>query len=404
MLFSHLPAWNSGKLIAFSGIDGSTDYSNGLTLRSSFAFYGIEIKLPGEGRIMFDVRTGENDFLAGDCYSLGGGDLKGVFLDAHHFLISGNCLVEVDDETISCSEKDGRYLIAVKSFLNEALIDSDIDVEIEKRLSWLNSFEAPLDRDPGVWALALSQMKTQVYSPHGQIKHFWTTPDRWPHRKMWLWDSVFHAMGFRHLAPELAKDALDSVLDFQREDGFIPLCAPDFSIEFTQPPVLALGYKKVNEIVKDKQWIEKAYPKLKAYIEWDLKNRDSDGAGLVEWAIEGNKNCRSGESGMDNSSRFDSATHLDAVDFNSMLALECETMAEFAEQIGNGEEAFWREKHLSLCSLINERLWNEEEGFYFDYDVDNDKMSSVMANSGFLPLICGAATKTQAEKLFRVLP
>jgi neutral trehalase len=266
-------------------------------------------------------------------------------------------------------------------------------------LAWIDGAYIPDKGDSMALALALSQMKTQVYSPYGLIKQFWTTPDRWPHRRMWLWDSAFHAIGYRHLSLDLAKDSLDSVLDSQREDGFIPLCAPDYKNELTQPPVLALGYKLVNEMADDKSWIAKAYPKLKAYIEWDLNNRDSDGAGLVEWAIEGNVNCRSGESGMDNSPRFDSATQLDATDFNAMLALECEIMAEFAALLGNGEEDFWREKHSSLCALINERLWNESEGFYFDYDVDKNEISTVMASSGFLPLICGAASREQAQKL-----
>ena len=52
--------------------------------------------------------------------------------------------------------------------------------------------------------------------------------------------------------------------------------------------------------------MRKSYPVLKAYIEWDLRNRDSDNSGLVEWYIEENENCRSGESSMDNSARYGS--------------------------------------------------------------------------------------------------
>ena len=64
-------------------------------------------------------------------------------------------------------------------------------------------------------------MKSQVYSPEGRIKHRWTTPDRWPHRGMWLWDSAFHAIGFRHVDVEVARDAISAVFDAQREGGFV---------------------------------------------------------------------------------------------------------------------------------------------------------------------------------------
>jgi hypothetical protein len=248
-------------------------------------------------------------------------------------------------------------------------------------------------------------MKSQVYAPEGMIRHRWTTPDRWPHRAMWLWDSVFHAIGWRHLDVASAREMISAVLDVQRRDGFVAhMMTPSQISEITQPPVLGLGVKLVNELAPDKAWIEELYPKLCAYVEWDFAHRDSDGAGLVEWYIEGDVNCRSGESGMDNSPRFDAATQQDAVDFNSFLALECEALAHLARLMGRVDEANrWTARHERLCRLINQRLWSEEEKFYLDFDVERGAPSSVLASSGFLPLICGAATKEQASHLARHL-
>ena len=172
----------------------------------------------------------------------------------------------------------------------------------------------------------------------------------------------------------------------------------------TQPPVLALGVHLVNAVDPRPEWIAAVYPKLCAYIEWDLAHRDSDGQGLVEWAIEADPNCRSGESGMDNSSRFDTANQLDAVDFNSFLALECWILADFARQLGReAEAAHWEGRHHHLCRLINERLWSQEAEFYLDYDILRGKPSPVLASTGFLPLICGAASPLQAQLLARQL-
>jgi glycogen debranching enzyme len=244
-------------------------------------------------------------------------------------------------------------------------------------------------------------MKSQVYTPEGQIKHRWTTPDRWPHRGMWLWDSVFHAIGWRHIDLDLARELLLAVFDIQADDGFIAhAVTPEAISRITQPPVLALGARLVDELSPDPSWIAALYPHLKAYIEWDLANRDSDGSGLLEWFIEADENSRSGESGMDNSPRFDRATQLDAVDFNAFLALECEIMAGFAGRLGRMDEAgLWAQRYRSLCRLINERLWSQEAGFYVDFDVDRGQPSPVLSSAGFLPLICGAPSPEQAFRL-----
>lgn len=390
--------WFGGRLMAFSGVDGKTDFENGLVLRSSFKFQGFEIKFTfDEYAELFIDGDCCDPVLFGDWFKCG--SASGAFIDAHHFIIKGKCRLGDDRGRLKCISKDGKTLIGAAKFFNGKLIESNVETVIETRQKWGAQILAGKETKAKFLPNALSQMKTQIYSPEGMIKHYWTTPDRWPHKRMWLWDSVFHAIGLRHIDIKLAKDALDAVLDVQREDGFVPLCAPGFDRELTQPPVLALGYKMVNEIEKDQLWISTAYPKLKKYLEWDFANRDSDGYGLLEWAIEANENCRSGESGADNSPRFDSAAQLDAVDFNSMIALECGIMAEFAEMLNNGDATFWKEKHKVLCDKINERLWNDKEAFYFDYDVDKNAMSDVMSCFGFLPLICGACSREQAEKL-----
>ena len=400
--------WKGGQLLAFSGLEGPTDYASGLTLRTSFAGPGLEVRLPAFGRIEFpcSVAADRNE-VAADWFRLGS-TIQGALVDAHHLLIEGPCTEIALDPSLVCSCEGDRALIGVASRFNMDLITTDLQALVEKRKAWLQGVKLP----PGLpaarhrtLAKALSVMKTQVYSPEGRIRHRWTTPDRWPHRKMWLWDSVFHAIGWRHVNPELARSAIDAVLDMQAPDGFIAhMMDPNGTSRFTQPPVLALGVKAVQQVQSLPGWLETVYPKLEAYLEWDLAHRDRDGGGLVEWEIEGDPFCRSGESGMDNSPRFDTATQMDAVDFNSFLALECEIMAEFALQLGRpADTAKWQRRYDTLCQLIVSRLWSEAQGFFVDYDHDRKTPSSVLASSGFLPLICGAATMAQAEQLARLL-
>ncbi|MCH8528492.1 MAG: flagellar biosynthesis protein FlgM, partial [Kiritimatiellae bacterium] len=332
--------WTGGQLLAFSGLDGPTDYRRGLTARTAFGPPGLDIVLPGRARLLFSADPARGVWISGDAFRLGEGPdaVTGAFLDAHHLLISGPCTVEHPDTALTCLQENGRTLIGTaEGFLPER-IATDIDRAFADRRRWLRQQSLPPQTDPAATRTllkGLSLMKSQVYSPEGKIRHRWTTPDRWPHRAMWLWDSVFHAVGWRHLDPAMARDALSAVLDTQAADGFIAhRMDPKRLSAITQPPVLALGAKAVHDLHPAPDWIASVYPKLAAYLEWDFAHRDRDGAGLLEWEIEGNPHCRSGESGMDNSPRFDAATCMDAVDFNALLARECEIMAEFARELG----------------------------------------------------------------------
>ncbi len=401
-----LNVWGGGQLLAFSGCDGKTNYQNGLVLRTSFSACGFDIKLPGAGKITFPipVPAPAEILLGGDFFRFGSDAVKGAFLDAHHLLLEGDCRVELEDDKLASLRNGNKTLVGTKTFFTPSLITQDLDPILKARAAWIAGmplpFNLPEARRKTLYK-ALSQMKTQVYSPEGVIPHYWTTPDRWPHRQMWLWDSVFHAIGLRHLDIGLARQAILALFDTQKPDGMIAhMMNPSSASNLTQPPVIALGVQLLHETAPSPELIAELYPKLKKYLEWDLANRDTDGAGLCEWMVEGDVNCRCGESGLDNSSRFDCATRLDATDFNAYLAQECEIMAGFAKISGNDSDvALWQGRHEKLCRLINERLWSEEQGFYFDYNLRDRALSGIYAVSGFLPLICGAPSKAQAAKL-----
>lgn len=398
--------WHGGHLFAFSGIDGPTDYANGLVARTTFGQPGLDIWLPARCGIRFRCEPSASFTLTGDSLSVcaPGASIRGAFLDAHHLLLEGPCDVQASPPGLALISHRGRLLVATAGKVVPSAINADLDQAMADRQRWLLGCSMPAglpSQTQRALVMAWSLMKTQVCTPEGQIRHRWTTPDRWPHRAMWLWDSVFHAIGWRQLDPMLARDAIDAVLDIQRADGFVAHRAdPTGCSPITQPPVLALGVRLVYDMLPDRDWLAVCFPRLAAAVEWDLANRDSDGAGLAEWFIEGDPFCRSGESGMDNSPRFDRATRLDAVDFNAFLALECELLAGFATELGRAAEArHWAARHARLCELIRERLWSTEHGFFVDYDVDAGGPSPVLASSGFLPLICGAATPAQAAQL-----
>ena len=400
--------WGGGQLLAFSGIDGQTDFQHGLCLRTAFEGYVFEFKsdpeqMP-EARLRYTGPAPGCVELSGDFFRFRAGTLvaSGVLADAWTLIADGPFDFQPGPGYES-RRIGSRLLIAVKGRLKDSLLDADPEELIRARSEFLRNAPLPegISEDSRRTALkAWSQLKTQIYAPEGQIRSRWSTPDRWPHRRMWLWDSVFHALGMRHYDPRAAREMISAMFDLQQPDGLIPHSGDPLAFHnCTQPPVLSLAMKMIDETEPAGEWIAELAPKLERYLEWIMANRDSDGDGLVEWQITADKNCRSGESGMDNSPRFDGAIQLDAPDFNAFLAYECESLAQFLPQ----RRDYWMGHHDRLCRLMRERLWSEKCGMFVDFDVKTHRRTDVMSSAGFLPLYCGAATPEQAGRMAALL-
>ena len=206
---------------------------------------------------------------------------------------------------------------------------------------------------------------------------------------MWLWDSVFHTFGINHIDPELSWSFLKAVLDRQRDDGMIPhmMCADGTASRITQPPVLAWGIWENYRILQNPTHLIYALPKLERYLTWNLTHRDSNNNNLLEWHIEVSPLSRSGESGMDNSQRFDDAIRLDAVDFSTFQALDMTFTAKMAEVLGHTDRAkIWRDRATVMSTQIHTQLWDPQHNFYCDRRMDG-QFSPIKAVSGFLPLL-----------------
>lgn len=254
-----------------------------------------------------------------------------------------------------------------------------------------------------LYAKCLSVMKTQLYSPEGQYDTIWSTPDRLPHKYIWIWDSVFHAVGFRNVNPKIAEDLILAVFCNLREDGFIPCRSvvgfdhPMISKE-TQSPIIAWGAWLVYQVTKNKDFLEKVFNCNAKFLDWCFKNRMSR-ADLFAWHVdEDNILCKCGESGMDNSPRFDDAAYLLAIDFSCFMANEMRFMSKMANELGMKTEQY-DSAYEKIKKSINEILWDEETGFYYDYDTEKERLHKVKSVASFLPLFAGVCDEDKAKKL-----
>ena len=133
--------------------------------------------------------------------------------------------------------------------------DDAVDVVARANLAHLAALPPPGMRaanesaDVGLGRLAAkmySIMRVNTLSPEGSERaNHWSTPDRTPHRAMWLWDSCFHAIGRAVADPGMAWQFVASMLDAQAADGHVPgglspwAGAP--ANGNTNPPLLALA-------------------------------------------------------------------------------------------------------------------------------------------------------------------
>jgi len=108
------------------------------------------------------------------------------------------------------------------------------------------------------------------------------------------------------------------------------------------------------------------------------------------------------ESGFDVSFRFGpfgAATHHYApVCLNSLLYKTEKDMEQISRWLGRSADAdTWSRRAEARKKLIVRYLWDQEQGLFFDFNVDTGKQSSYRYASTFYPLWAGLATPEQAK-------
>ena len=119
------------------------------------------------------------------------------------------------------------------------------------------------------------------------------------------------------------------------------------------------------------------------------------------------------ESGWDFSSRWFQdgrslssihTTDIAAVDLNCLLLNLEKTIAEACQVARNVQEAQRFEEIAARREpAIQKYFWNEDQGFYFDYDTARGQQNSAMTLAGAFPLFFQLATEQQARAVARTI-
>lgn len=402
MTTNRIGRWGRGQILAFSALDGPTGTARDLLARTSTD--GIDVVMPGRIQLRFAAPVGaaevSNDWLI---VQTAAGPVHAAYLDHRHLLLRGLVQVSGSDPQVAVLQSGDITLVGASDGFIASLAGADVDEAIRLRRAWV---DAALARLPAAVAArpaaakVLSMMKGQVCSPEGVIPSRWTTPDRWPHRDAFLWDSAFHAVAWRHVDPAFALEQLGAMLHALSPEGFIPhRLAPTGGSDITQPPVLAWAAEQVLTMHADQSWLAWAYPRLVRFLDWMLATRTC-ADGLMAWRTSSVVTCRCDESGWDNSPRFDQSPSPLAIDLNAFMVRECQVMARFAVQLGREPDAQrWQERAAALAARIEDVLWDEAAGLYGDRTPGAGAPRPLRSSAGFLPLVHGAVPATRQARM-----
>lgn len=427
--------WGQGQLFAFSALDGDSfftdDFSGILTgdkIGVSFQtivrrtlYFGDMNKFVAPGlrcvasdMLLVDSLLGACSMMFAERHLVVGEYNKpcGVFVS-----LGGECRVvckedceihdTADGEYTALMKKDGRFAFSFAKSEDEAVALCHKGMELNpeeiknKKLALFENAGSESGKYSSLYAKCISVMRSQLYSPEGNIRRIWSTPDRLPHRNMWLWDSVFHAIGHRHLDYNIAENLILALFDVQRSDGFIPhMARPGYISDITQPPVIAWGAWLVYEKSGNKGFLKAVLEKNKAFLLWCKQKRRKTEKELYSWHTNPELNNRCDESGMDNSPRFDTQSDLFAVDFSCYMANEARFMKKIADELSDKENAdFFDGWYRKIKEDINSTLWCENDGFYYDFDITDNCFNSVQSVAAFLPVFAGICDESQCAKL-----
>jgi hypothetical protein len=290
-----------------------------------------------------------------------------------------------------------------------------------------NSLHWSVLYQPGSHRFYMPPGRAGIYpQPNGQADH-WTMRGE---------NAFLDALAVSLESQKLAVDALAAALETQYPNGNIPgwRSRSGGSGDRSQPPIGAFVALKLFERLGDMEILRTAYPYLQRWHEFWTEHRsdggpprrDGNNDGLLEWGADTalvDKNApswernasgrmRAGwESGQDDLPNWDDVPFseetgtlaMNCVDLNALYALDAWSLAEMASVLGRAADAErYRGQYERMKALINARLWNDREGFYFDRYWDG-RFSVHKAASAFFTLLARIPDDARAQRMLKRL-
>lgn len=212
-------------------------------------------------------------------------------------------------------------------------------------------------------------MANNLLDPRGFLTREAMVPSKTHYVGVWLWDACFHALAYRHVDIELARDQLRVLLDHQLPNGMIPDAIHDegavthldvpVAAPVTKPPVIAWAAMKLHETYPSRAFIREIYEPLVRWNAWWFEHNDDDGDGIVQYS-------HPYSSGLDDSPLWDGGMPVESPDINTYLVIQMESLAQMARLLGRDHDAArWERRRRALVRRMVEHFFDPDAGVFW---------------------------------------
>ncbi len=233
-------------------------------------------------------------------------------------------------------------------------------------------------------------------------------------QEQYYWDSypVVRALINHQKYSKLVIGMVDNLLYLMGRFGIIPNASRMYFLSRSQQPLLSSMVWIVYQKTEDKKWFKNAISCVEHEYNqvWmgtmHLHNFRHVYRGLSRYYdLNAMHLLAEAESGWDMTSRFmGRCMDFLPVDLNSLLYLYEMDLSRAWDVLGNQSK---KEKFLvaakNRVKVVNELMWDEKDGYYFDYDFVNKKQSQLITIAGVYPLNVGIATIEQADRVANLI-
>ncbi|MGB3139067.1 MAG: glucosidase, partial [Nodosilinea sp.] len=205
-------------------------------------------------------------------------------------------------------------------------------------------------------------------------------PDTWEYPWFAAWDLAFHCLPLAMVDPEFAKHQLSTMTRewYMHPNGQLP--AYEWAFGDVNPPVHAWATWRVYKIDQkmtgkgDRPFLERVFQKLLLNFTWWVNRKDAEGKNVFEGGFLGLDNIGV----FDRSAPLPTGGNLEQSDGTSWMAMYCLNMLEIALELAMENPVYedmatkFFEHFIYIADAMNHigdaqtRLWNEEDGFFYD--------------------------------------
>src|SRR3989344_2402842 len=311
--------------------------------------------------------------------------------------------------------------------------------EVKHARNYENEFRDCLDYIDSYWNKIIHKpVREKVHRNFLNIPYHFITPNDKKFAYIFYWDTFFMFRGLMGTKREwVMKEMIGNFEYLFQKFGIIPNFSSHASVGRSQPPFLTTmildTYKTFNNengllspfkilrnfFIKpastfghDTKWLSEKIGIAKKEYNRVWNNSLEYNHMVKKYNLNrygdrdiGYAHSSELESGWDFTSRFyNRCDEFLPIDLNSYLYKYERDFELVASLLGKTKEVnFWIDKEQKGKKMMDKLFWNQEKGFFFDYDYVNKKQSPFYSLAGFVPLWTGAASLKQSKQIVEKL-